>query len=60
MNRAIAEAVQEAQDVKQGDLAEQVLSDDELMKEIEKVFDEANKKILEGVDDIRKEQVSNQ
>ena len=56
MDRAIKEAMAEAKEAAPGQLSDSILNDKEMMKEIEKVFDEANKKLLASVEDIRKEQ----
>ena len=57
MDRAIAEALKEAKESAPGKLSDSILDDAEIMKEIEKVFDDANKKLLESVEEMRKEQV---
>lgn len=60
MNRAIAEALQEAKDAVPAEgaaaLSDSILDDKELMRDIEAIFDDANRKLMQGVEDIRTEQ----
>jgi hypothetical protein len=60
MNNALAEALAEARAKTPDELkadAENALDDEEMMKEIEEVFDKANKELLASLEDIRTEQV---
>ena len=57
MNRAIEEAMEEAKNTApKGQLSDSILDDEEMMKEISKVFDDANEKLLASIEDMRKEQ----
>jgi hypothetical protein len=59
MNQAIQEALQEAKE-QNPDVSvnkESLLDNKEIMSEIEKIFDKANDKLLEGLEEIRAEQV---
>jgi hypothetical protein len=61
MNKALKEAVDEARKKTPKELAasaENILDDKEMMKEIEEVFDKANKELLDSLEEIRREQVS--
>lgn len=58
MEKALDEAIQEAKE--KGDAIvdkESLLDNKEIMKEIEAIFDRASEQLLEGLEDIRKEQV---
>jgi len=62
MQKAIQEAVQEATAMKAGDedveaLRDIVREDEELKKEVEELFEIANQKLLDAVDEIRQEQI---
>lgn len=60
MGRAIDEALQEAQKQAGGEVVmdkESLLDNEEIMSEIEKIFDKANAQLLEGLEEIRTEQV---
>lgn len=60
MDRAIDEALQEAQTQAGGEVVmdkESLLDNEEIMSEIEKIFDKANAQLLEGLEEIRTEQV---
>lgn len=60
MNNALAEALAEARSKTPGELAldaENALNDKEMMKEIEQVFEKANKELLASIEEIRTEQV---
>ena len=62
MDQALSEALAEAK-AKAAQSGEQintsnVLDSKEIMKEIEKIFDDANTKLLDGLEEIRQEQVS--
>lgn len=62
MNSALAEALAEARSKTPDELAldaENALNDKEMMKEIEAVFEKANKELLDSIEDIRTEQVRN-
>ena len=59
LEKALDEALEEAE--KQADVEinkESLLDNKEIMKEIEKIFDKANDELLEGLEEIRAEQVS--
>lgn len=56
MNNALAEARVKTPDELKA-YAENALDDEEMMKEIEEVFDKANKELLASLEDIRTEQV---
>ena len=59
MNQAINEALKEAKE-QNSDLAmdkESLLDNKEIMSEIEKIFDKANEQLLQGLEEIRSEQV---
>jgi hypothetical protein len=60
MNQAINQALLEAKERNsEVDIdKESLLDNKELMSEIEKIFDKANEKLLEGLEEIRSEQVS--
>ena len=62
MAQALKEAVAEAREKTPDEVAEAVksdsiLDDEEMMKEMNKIFDKANKKLVESAKEIRKEQV---
>jgi hypothetical protein len=60
MNNALAEALAEARSKTPDELAfdaENALNDKEMMKEIEEVFEKANKELLASIEEIRTEQV---
>lgn len=63
LNRAIQEALEEAnklaQQNSQGEkkITDTILDDEELMKEIEDIFEQGNEKLLASLEDIRQEQV---
>jgi hypothetical protein len=58
MNQALQEALDEAKKTSPTDFDRQsVLNDQELMKEIVQVFDQAHDKLIAGLDEIRNEQV---
>jgi hypothetical protein len=60
MNNALAEALAEARAKTPEELkadAENALDDEEMMKEIQEVFEKANKELLASLEDIRTEQV---
>jgi predicted ArsR family transcriptional regulator len=60
MNNALAEALAEARAKTPDELkadAENALDDEEMMKEIEEVFEKANQELLASLEDIRTEQV---
>ncbi|KAG7348117.1 hypothetical protein IV203_016822 [Nitzschia inconspicua] len=58
MNKAIDEALKEAKE-QDGEVVEKesLLDNKEIMAEIEKIFDRANDKLLEGLEEIRSEQM---
>jgi hypothetical protein len=58
MNRALEEALAEAKARGNGEIdTEALLNDKDIMKEIEAIFDRANDQLMEGLQDIRTEQV---
>ena len=57
MEKALDEALQEAKAKGAADDKESILDNKEIMKEIEAIFDRANEQILEGLEEIRAEQV---
>ena len=69
LNQAIQEALDEASNMimsskstkngqqKQKQMSDSILDDEEIMKEIEEIFDKGNEKLLASLEDIRKEQV---
>jgi hypothetical protein len=60
MNNALAEALAEARAKTPDELkadADNALDDEEMMKEIEEIFEKANKELLASLEDIRTEQV---
>jgi hypothetical protein len=58
MEKALNEALEEAKKDSTLDIdKESILDNKEIMKEIEKIFEKANDELLEGIEDIRKEQV---
>lgn len=58
MEKALDEAIEEARKNGEANIdKESLLDNKEIMKEIEAIFDRANDQLLEGLEDIRKEQV---
>ena len=62
MNQAIQEALDEARAMSPSDAAgkkmsDSILDDEEIMKEIEEIFEKGNEKLLASLEEIRKEQV---
>jgi hypothetical protein len=56
MNQALQEAMKEVK-VNNPSIAESVLDDKEIMKEIEKIFERGNEKLMASLEEIRQEQV---
>lgn len=58
MDRVLEEAMQEAKDALPSEVkfSDSILEDEELMTEIEAIFDKANEKLLSNVEEIRAEQ----
>ncbi len=58
MEQALDQALKEAEKQAQMDIdKESLLDNKEIMKEIEKIFEKANAELLEGIEEMRKEQV---
>jgi hypothetical protein len=57
MDKALEEALMEAEEKAENIDKSTVLDNKEIMKEIEAIFDNANKKLLDGLEEIRSEQV---
>ena len=58
LNKALEEALVEAEEKSGTEIDKKsLLNDREIMKEIEKIFDRANDKLLQGLQEIRSEQV---
>lgn len=60
MDRAIQEALEEAKTMAPDGkkLSDSILDDEEIMKEIEEIFEKGNEKLLASLEEIREEQVS--
>jgi hypothetical protein len=61
MDRAIQEALEDARKMAPGDarkMSDSILDDEEIMKEIEEIFERGNEKLMAGLEEIRQEQVS--
>ena len=61
MNQAIQEALEEARNMtpeNRKSLSDSILDDEEIMKEIEEIFEKGNEKLLASLEEIRQEQVS--
>lgn len=56
MNQALAEAMAEVK-VNNPSIADSILDDKEIMKEIEEIFERGNEKLMESLEEIRQEQV---
>lgn len=61
MNQAIQEALDEARTMSPSDsagkkMSDSILDDEEIMKEIEEIFEKGNEKLLASLDEIRQEQ----
>ena len=65
MNQAIQEALEEARSMSPTEpggsgrkMSDSILDDEEIMKEIEEIFEKGNEKLMASLEEIRKEQVS--